>query len=420
MTKHVAMLSVLTLIASATNYASNAIFSRILDPVGFGEWSSLLALAIILSVPTGAAQTVIAERVASYSATGRQDIVRYMLRHALFHVALMAGVVTAIYVALIPAIVPLLNLRHAGPALALAPVLFLGFVQPVALGALQGLDRFILLGFMMVAMSLARIAVGVPLSLVAGRGSGAAIAGQAIGMAVVFAVSIFVLRDRMPRRGTGAAKSGLRRRPDRRALLASTSFVAFAVISNLDLVLARLYLNSEDAGIYAAIATVGKIVIFLPAAVAVVAVPQAARALQEGQSSASVLRFAALLVAGTAALIAVPAAIAPEPLVRLMFGQDYTAAADGVLPIVVAGAGLSLLNLLVVFTVAVRDNRWVRVLIVGVALQIVGISLFHSSPAQIATVQAIVIGILLIVNERWFHALVLRRAEPARRTEPAR
>src|SRR3954454_18825779 len=87
----------LTLVASVLNYLSNVVFSRVLDPVGFGELTSLLALAVILAVPTGAAQTVIAERVAVHEAAGRRDIVRYLVRHSLAHVLMISVVVTAIY-----------------------------------------------------------------------------------------------------------------------------------------------------------------------------------------------------------------------------------------------------------------------------------------------------------------------------------
>ena len=61
---------VLTSAANVVNYASNLIFSRLLEPVGFGDLTALLALSVVLTVPLGAAQTVIAERVAVAHAAG--------------------------------------------------------------------------------------------------------------------------------------------------------------------------------------------------------------------------------------------------------------------------------------------------------------------------------------------------------------
>jgi O-antigen/teichoic acid export membrane protein len=405
----VSWLVVLMLLASAVNYASNLVFSRVLDVAGFGELTALLSLAVVLAVPAGAAQTVIAERVAFYAADGRFDTVRYLIRHAAAHVGLIALVVGVLYVLLIPVVVWVLDLRQPGPAIALAPVVVLSFVVPVALGALQGLDRFTALGVMIVGISLAGIAFGVPWAA-AGGGAGGAIAGRGLGMVVVLLGAMFLLRKFHLARGSGAARSGLRRRFDVRTASASAAFVAFAVISNLDILLAKAYLDPDQVGVYAAAATVGKIVTFLPGTVAVVMVPNAARAHRASGSSSQVLRLAALLVTATAALAAVPAALAPEFFVNLMFGSGYEAASDAVLPIVFAGGGLAMINLLVVYSVAIQDRRWFLVLLLGVGLQIIGISAFHGSPTEVAIVQAFVLGAVLLVNERWFHSLLVQRS----------
>jgi hypothetical protein len=160
---------------------------------------------------------------------------------------------------------------------------------------------------------------------------------------------------------------------------------------------------------YAALVTLEKIVIFLPGAVALVMVPNAAKALHSEGSAARVLRVAALLVLATTLVAAIPAAAAPRFVLETMFGTEYSGATGGVLPIVAAGAGLALLYLLVVYTVAIQDRRWVGVLIGAVALQVGGISLFHGSPTEIAVVQATVVLVTLAVNEALFHPVLRTR-----------
>jgi O-antigen/teichoic acid export membrane protein len=406
MGKGATVMGVLTLLASATMYASNLIFSRVLAPASYGDLTALLALLVVLTVPTGAAQTVIAERVAAYMADGRRDRVRYLIRHALAHVAIVAVVVGAVYTLAIPLVQHLLQLQAVGPAIALAPLVILSFLFPVALGTLQGMDRYLAFGLFTLAVAVSRIAFGVPWASWEGGGSGGAIAGQALGVGVVLVATAWLLRDDLIGRGTGAATSGVRRRPDVRTISASLAFIAFAFISNFDILLAKLFMESEEVGQYAALSTIGKVVLFLPAAIAVVMVPNAARARHSRRETARVLRVAAVLVALTTAIAAVPAALAPELVVSTMFGDAYKAATDGVLPIVIAGAGMALLYLLVVYTVAIEDRRWTMLIAAGILLQIVGIAVFHSSPAQVATVQAAVIWIVLIGNEIGFHSLV--------------
>jgi uncharacterized membrane protein HdeD (DUF308 family) len=62
--------------------------------------------------------------------------------------------------------------------------------------------------------------------------------------------------------------------------------------------------------------------------------------------------------------------------------------------------------LLVVYTVAIQDRRWVWLLAVGVVFQVASILALHSSPVEIATVQACVVGIVLLANELLFHPIL--------------
>ena len=188
----------------------------------------------------------------------------------------------------------------------------------------------------------------------AGGGSGGALAGQALGIAVVLVGAAWLLRGYLIGRGTGAATTGLRRKPNVRAVTASLAFIAFAVSATSTCCWPSCSCRSHEVGIYAALSTIGKVVMFLPAAIAVVMVPNAARTRHTSGGRAGVLRIAGLLVAITTVVAALPAILAPESVVRLMFGSKYLAATDGVLPIVWAGAGLSLLYLLVIYSVADR------------------------------------------------------------------
>ena len=398
---------VLAQAANVLNYASNLVFSRILEPVGFGELTALLAFALVLAVPLAAAQTVVAERIAVAHAAGDEDRVRYLVRHALGHVATLGAIVGIVYVALIPVIQDVLDIREPGPVIALAPFVVANFVQVVALGALQGTERFAAFGWVLFGGAASRLLFGVPWA-VGGGGAGGAIAGQAVGLIAVLAVVGFSSRRWLLPRGTGAATAGIRRRPDLAAVGAMAAYVAYAVLANLDLVLARLYLDPTAAGLYAALSTVAKVAIFLPSALAMLMVPSAAKARDLGNSGA-ILRRTARLAALTAALVVVPCLLAPGLVLDVMFGSDYSDARSGVLPSALAGVALALLYVVCTYSVTVRDVHWIRLLIAGVALQVGLISLFHDSPAEVATMQAIACWAVLLANEVTFHSLLRER-----------
>jgi O-antigen/teichoic acid export membrane protein len=222
-----------------------------------------------------------------------------------------------------------------------------------------------------------------------------------------------VIREHVLRRGTGAATTGVRRRPDTVAISAGGAFIGFAVLSNFDVVLAKLVLDPGESGHYAALSTVGKIILFLPGAIALLMVPWAARARVTRGNPTRVLRVAALAVVTTTFVLVLPASFAPEFVMRTMFGAEYVDASGGVLPIALAGAGLALVNLLVVYTVAIRDRRWLGLLLAGVCVQVVGVLVAANSAADVAIVQAIAVWLVLLVNEAWFYPLL--RAAPAAR-----
>lgn len=404
-----ALLVMLGTAANVINYVSSLVFSRLLEPVGFGELTSLLALSVVIAVPLGAAQTVVAERVAVARAAGDDARLRYLIRYALGHVAAVAAVVGLAYVAAIPLLVNVLDIREPGPAIALAPLLMISFINPVTTGVLQGLERFGALGVLLFATAASRLVFGVPW-VMAGGGAGGAIAGQALGLAVVTGAVLWGSRKWVDPRGGGVARRGMRRKLNLHAVSASGAFIGFALLSNLDVLLARVFLDNHDAGIYAAIATVAKVVLFLPAAISVIMVPSAARHHASTGSGLAVLRRSAALVAAAAVVCLVPAIAVPGLIVEVMFGPGYEEAVPGVLPAVIAGAGLALLYLLATYSVAVRDVRWVVLLIAGIVVQVLAIVLVHGSPVQLAWAQAVVVLIVIAANESLFRAIVGRRA----------
>jgi hypothetical protein len=109
-------------------------------------------------------------------------------------------------------------------------------------------------------------------------------------------------------------------------------------------------------------------------------------------------------------VVAVPAALLPHFVLATMFGGRYASASNGVLPMLIAGAGFAMINLLVVYTVAIGYPRSTYLLLAMVPVQVGAIAAFHQSVTQVATVQAVVVVLALSLNELFFHPLL--RSDP--------
>jgi len=405
-TSGVTTLSALSIIAGVLNYGSNLAFGRVLGAASYGDLTTLMSLFIVVSVPFAAAQTRVADRAAKHIERGEAEQLAQLVQRNFRHMAALGLLATAIYCACAPLIAEALSLRSVWSAFALAPMIFLAFCFPVLQGTLQGLERWLAFGVVAVALGAGRLAFGLPLALLLGTATGA-ILGQGVGMLLALGGTVWLVRDHLYRRDVHDVRTAVAK-PNLRAMAPGLAFVLFAVIANCDVVFAKLWMSPEQAGRYAALATIGKVITYLPAAVAVVVVPGAARVSGRREASVRVLRRSARLVGGIALIAMIPAACAPHLLVAVLFGHRYASIASGVLPIVLAGGGLALLYLLIVYSVAVNDCRRVWILALGLPVQATGIALFHGSPAQVAAVQAATVAVMLGLNELGSHALVRR------------
>ena len=206
-TRGLLMLSVLSLGASFVNYGSNLAFARVLSPASYGDLTSLLAVSVVVAVPLAAAQTRVAGRVAAYATEHRWGRVQDTVRQALMQLTMVAIVATALYCAAIPLVVSVLHLQAVGPAIALAPLVFVGFLFPTLQGTLQGLERWVAFGAVGLAVALSRAVFGIPWAA-AGGGAGGAIMGQAIGMLICLAGLVWMLRTHLRRTSKSTTTRG--------------------------------------------------------------------------------------------------------------------------------------------------------------------------------------------------------------------
>lgn len=399
-----ALLTAANLLASMLNYGSNLVFGRLLEPHGYSELTALLAFTVIIGVSATAAQTMLAERVAYYRSIGDLHTVRYLVRHSLAHLGVVGGIVAVVILAATPLLMAVLSIGQPGPVIALAALVLASFLLPAALGLMQGMELAAGYAALILAAAVGRLVLGAAWAALGG-GAGGALAGQAIGIIVAGFAAAFALRRYGLAGGHGAVTRGLRRKPDIRALQAGGAFTLFAIMGNADVIAAKILLDSTQAGYYAALATVAKIIAYLPAAALVLLVPRAATAIGPAERQSELRRGAALSV-GLMALVAVPLALFPASSVHLMFGDAYSAATGGVHLAVLAGFGLGLISLLVTFSVTIRHGRWQWTLVAGLGSFALAATIWHDTAIDIARCQAFAVFVTLLVNEVKFHSLV--------------
>jgi hypothetical protein len=450
-------------VANAGNYGFNLVMAFLLGPEAYGALAALLALVLIGSVPGLALQAVVARRTALAHGAVWPGW-RWLVGRAgvgLGLVTMLAG----------PALVLFLHLEGALPvlwlALALAPTPLLFAVQ----GLLQGQERFSALAAVMVAGATVKLALGVAL-VTAGLGVSGAMAGVAAGgiLAAVAGLRLVtpappeagavtpgagavtpaagavtpaagVVDNRVPRspgsstlpvgapppegaaaaraQGTAARAQGAAAAQAQGAAAAwwrevggaTTGLLGLFLLANMDVLLARHFLDRAAAGRYALGAVVAKIAFWAPQFVVTVVFPR----LVGGADPRRLLDTSALVIGGFGGLLAVTLAVADGVgLAVPVLGGGY-AGLGPLLPVFAAlGTGLALVQLLLFEGIATRDRRMGRAVVAALVAEVALVAgPLHGSVGQVVGAALAVVVALAAVG--WW----LLRRRLGRPTVPA-
>ncbi|NLU61841.1 polysaccharide biosynthesis protein [Rhodococcus sp. HNM0563] len=372
--------------ANIASYLLHLPAGRWLGPAGYGEFASLLAAQLVLAVPALALQTVIAREAVHGTGTA-------VLRRLGHRCALIAA---AVAVVLVPVVSWALETSIAGAfgSLVTAPLLVLLATEQ---GLLQGRARFGALSVVLAAAGIAKVVPAVAV-LAGGGGPGAALLAGAAGTGIVaVATAVFVGRGE-PAPAAGAAEAPTRVPGAAAVLRASQVQLALIALTSLDLMLARMLLDADSAGLYALGAVATKVAFWLPQAVGVVLYPRMANPAE----SASAVRSALAVLVGLGAVLVAAAAIC-APIVPILVGDAYEPVQSLLWLFALQGACLAVLQGALLSAIAGDRTALAGVAWVGLAVEAVLMATIASTVEQfvavavgVAAVTAAVVSVLAV------------------------
>ena len=360
---------------NVATYGFQMIAARILGPQQYGGVSALMALFLVAAVVQLGLQATAARRIAASPANVGQ--IEDVVMGVTWRAAWLTG---GLLLVLSPLVWQVLCLDSILPALLLAVGAVPLTVMGGQAGILQGERRWVALSLVYLALGVPRLAVGTAAILIRPT-EGAAMAGVAAAMFAPVIVGWWVLRRP---RDAGTSDAENERRPvSREAVASSVALLAFFVLSNVDIVIARFVLTKQDAGLYAGGLILTKAVLFLPQFVVVVAFPS--------MSTLAERRRALLRSLGAGAALGGASVLGALVLSGLaMFfigGSQYDDVRSRLWVFAVLGTLLALLQLLVYSVLARRGTGSVWITWAGVVVLVV-----------LALTQHTLGGLLLVVT----------------------
>lgn len=355
----------------ASNLGFHILGSRVLGPASYGALGALLNLIILLDIPVSALQAAVTQAVAE-SPGPRLDA-----RNLVARTLLGGSAAAAVVCAFTPIIDSFLHLSDPIPALLLG-LWMIPVIQTATLqGILIGSRRF---GASALSLStgtgVVRVGLGAILMLSHPTVTSAMVATVA-GQVITVAMAMWPLRPllRGPR---GLAQRLTVKSSD--GILALAALGGVSSFGSCDTLLARHFLSPQGAGNYAVAVNCGRLALFIPSSIALVAFPEFARG---GDTARRALRLSIGAVLAIGLSTATVSSIWATPLVHVLSGDLYTSAPNAVPAIAFGGASFALVGLMTYFHVA-RRSHFALAALLGTGLLILLVALNHSSVSSVA------------------------------------
>jgi O-antigen/teichoic acid export membrane protein len=375
------------------SYLYQIYVGRALGPEAYGTFGSLFAIFYLISVFSGAIQVTGARFISKFHATGEKERIGSFLYGMMKKSALLGGAGLLIFMLISSGIASFLKIDSTQQVMVLGTVILFSFLTPATMGTIQGLQRFYLFAFLGALTMGLKLTFGVVL-VNFGYGVSGALGAVTLATLTTFAISILFLLPflRSERKGNGYNFSELYLY----SLPALLIMMCLAFPSNLDVILAKHFFEGQEAGLYTAASVLGKIVLFLPGAVAAVMFPKAAEMSILGKSTMKLLNRC-LIYTGLLSGAAAAAFVVFPGLVGTIFGKTYLGAASITGIYVVAMAVFSLTMIVAQYCLAVNNLRYTYLLMAFTAVEFLAMALLRGSVLQMAEV-LLAMNLLLFIS----------------------
>lgn len=385
-------------------YAFQVIAAQLLGPSTFGEMAALLALLNIIGLPLAAVQIAVGRRVAELRALGRHgEVPPYGLAWVAGATVGALGLL-AVYGALLVPLRSFLGLDDYSGLLLLGLAIPPSVLLPVALGLLQGEERFR-------EYNLALAATGVlrPVGLVALYFYGLRLAGAVLAVVLASVAGLALAARGCIRtlRGGRVEMSHLWG-PLRTLAPTMAGLLAATALTNVDLLFAKSALSADDAGLFSADAFLGRVILYLPVAIFAVMLPRVAARVAAGLDPIDILGRTLVVMVPVSLLGVGVLYLLAEPLLTIAFGAEYAGGAPDLWLFGLAATFFALLTLYLNYDLA-RGSYRLGYELAGLAAVQVGLLWFINDDIRTIVLVDLSLGVLGVA----YYELTHRGAIPA-------
>lgn len=384
------------LVVNGGNYLYNLILGRMLGPAAFADAALLITLLLVLSFVGMTFQLVTTKFNILFSGNQWKAFENYMHKYAIiFGVA-----IGALLFLFANNLQQLFNTESVTMFRVFAVGIPLYFIMSIKRGKYQGKQNYTNLSVTYQSEMWSRLLVTLALLLLVPMNSAFLVA---VGIVISFVFGLMPIKFK---KISFAASNILtvenKKKVTTFILLTAGYELTQIIINNSDVLLVKHYFNSLDAGLYASLALIGRVVYFVAWMFVMLLLPAVIEKRKEGKRTAPILFKYVGYISLLSVTIVAGCYLFPETIISLMFGDAYLEMSSLLWQYALATSLFAISNIFAYYFLSL--DYYVPVILSGVlGLSQIGlIVFFHSSLAMVVQLQIIVMLALLFAQLLYF------------------
>lgn len=396
------MLSVL--LVNGGNYLYNLLLGRILGPEAFSDAAIMITFLLALSFVAMTFQLVTAKFSATLSGNTLLNFITKTLKNSLF-TGVIFGLLIVVFAKQLQAV---FNTSSYWMFIIFGLGTPLYFAMSANRGVFQGKKEFKKLSITYQGEMLSRLLITLGLILVLSFNSSVLVS---IGILISFVFGLLPFNISLKSTKTIKLDSTLNRHVKHFFIVTAFYELTQITINNSDILLVKHYFDAYEAGLYASLALIGRIVYFIAWMFVMLLLPTVIELKKEHKPTAPVLFKYLGYIAFISLSIVLACYIMPETIITILFGDSYIAMAPLLWKYAVATSLFALSNIFAYYYLSL--DKYASVIISGLfgMLQVGLIILYHNSLEQVVNLQILAMVLLLVVQILFFtiHTLKEKR-----------
>jgi len=392
--KNVILVFLGTFLINVCNLLYQLLIAHSFSPGDFAVFNSLLSLFIVATSPLGTLQTAVAKYTAEFNAHNQAKKIKVFLSGLFKKASVLALFSLAIFYFITFYIMDKLKIHSAASGYILAMLVASSCITPVLLGGMQGLELFRWFTGVSILSGATKLILAFLFILMGLKISGALGAFLAANIMLII-VCYFPLKNFVTLDNEGEDI-------DFKEILlyllpVAISIFCFNALINSDMLLVKYFFSLDDSGVYSLAQMLGKIFLFLPAAISVVMFPKTSGLSAKNQDTLSTLKRSLVYACVLCVLACLGYNLFPSPALKILTGK---ALPESILLGRLFSISMSFFALnfiLINYFLSVKDLRFVKYMVSSTFLQVLAIVLFHGSLMQVQSILCINAALLFFV-----------------------